>query len=91
MFVFDTETRIDATQRLTFGSYRYIEKNRCVQEGLFYGNDLPDADRRILENYAEREPADTVDEGNPKLLCLTRHEFVERLFYFAYRKRLWFR
>src|SRR5690242_745163 len=40
MLVFDTETRIDQTQRLTFGSYRFIVGGRCLEEGLFYGDDL---------------------------------------------------
>jgi hypothetical protein len=36
LFVFDTETRTDATQRLTFGSYRFIVSGRCLEEGLFF-------------------------------------------------------
>ena len=32
MFVFDTETRTDATQRLTFGSYRFIVAGQCLKE-----------------------------------------------------------
>lgn len=30
MFIFDTETRTDETQRLTFGSYRFIVAGRCL-------------------------------------------------------------
>ena len=30
--VFDTETRIDATQPLTFGSYRFIVDSKCLEE-----------------------------------------------------------
>jgi hypothetical protein len=40
MFVFDTETRTDRTQRLTFGSYRFIIGRQLAQESLFYGDDL---------------------------------------------------
>ena len=32
LLVFDTETRIDTSQRLTFGSYRIIIRGRCVEE-----------------------------------------------------------
>src|SRR6266550_5593453 len=49
MLVLDTETRTDETQRLTFGSYRFIEAGLCKEEGLFYGDDLPQNDRRILD------------------------------------------
>ena len=41
MFVFDTETRTDTTQRLTFGSYRLIENGDTIEEALFYADDLP--------------------------------------------------
>ena len=50
MLVFDTETRTAATQSMTFGSYRFILAGRCLEEGLFYDDDLlhiPDeADQR---------------------------------------------
>src|SRR5258706_14993310 len=41
--VFDTETTIDATQKLNFGCYWRCRldgsKYRCVEEGLFYADD----------------------------------------------------
>ena len=49
MLVFDTETRVDATQKLTFGSYRFIVAGQCLEEGVFYGDDLPKADIRRLK------------------------------------------
>ena len=55
MLVFDTETRTDRTQRLTFGSYRFIVDGKLVKENLFYGDDLPVNDRRILERYVTRQ------------------------------------
>src|SRR5258708_8468917 len=63
MLVFDTETRTDATQRLTFGSYRFFVAGRCLEEGLFYGADLPDADRQVLEQYAATHRAETASDG----------------------------
>jgi hypothetical protein len=51
MFVFDTETRTDASQRLTFGSYRFFVDNELREEGLFYADDLPSKDRKTLEKY----------------------------------------
>lgn len=46
MLVFDTETRTDAAQALTFGSYRFFDDGVCLEEGLFYADDLPAAERR---------------------------------------------
>lgn len=86
MFIFDTETRVDAAQRLTFGSYRFIVSGDCLEEGLFYGDDLPSGDRSVLETYVKTHMADTVDGVTP-LRLLTRPEFVERLFIAAYKAR----
>jgi len=49
MFVFDTETRTDESQRLTFGSYRFLVDNELREEALFYADDLPAKDRVTLE------------------------------------------
>src|SRR5712692_8264995 len=47
MVVLDAETRIDPTQRLTFGSYRFIVGGVCLEEALFSGDDLPKEDLEI--------------------------------------------
>jgi hypothetical protein len=87
MLVFDTETRTDETQRLTFGSYRFYEKGICTREGLFYADDLPERDRAVLEKYVVTHKADTADGHNPNLQLLTRTEFVDQFFEDAYRSR----
>jgi len=87
IFIFDTESRVDHTQRLTFGSYRFIASGRCLEEGLFYGHDLPDDDREVLERYVVTHSPETVRSGHPKLRLLPRREFVERLYRAAYRAR----
>ncbi len=87
MLVFDTETRTDATQRLTFGSYRFIVAGRCLEEGLFFGDDLPVKDRRILERYVRTHNADVQADGHRHLLLLTRHEFLAKLYKAAYKGR----
>ena len=33
--------QIDAAQKLRVGSYRFIFDGQCLEEGLFYGDDLP--------------------------------------------------
>jgi hypothetical protein len=87
MFVFDTETRTDATQRLTFGSYRFIEAGQCLREFLFYGDDLPDKDRRVLERYKAARTAKTGEEGVRNLDLLTREQLVARVYLNAYKAR----
>jgi hypothetical protein len=86
MFVFDTETRIDATQRLTFGSYRFVVDGQCLEEGLFCADDLPKRDRSVLKKYVEAHRADT-SQGNRQLLLLNRPEFLKKLYKAAYRSR----
>ncbi len=82
ILVFDTETRTDTAQALTFGGYRYYEHCLCLEEGLFCGDDLPRDDRAILEAYARTRAASTDRRrGVPKLPLLSRREFVEKLYY----------
>lgn len=81
MFVFDTETRTDTAQALTFGSYRYFEHGICLEEGLFFGDDLPRADRAKLEAYVKTHAAGTDwSRGVPELQLLSRREFLEKLY-----------
>jgi hypothetical protein len=87
VFVFDTETRVDAPQRLTFGSYRFIVSERCLEEGLFYADDVTEDERRTLEAYAETHRAETVPEGNAKLKLLCLAEFLDRLYRAAFKGR----
>src|SRR2546425_11875105 len=61
--VFDTETRIDLMQNLTFGVYRLCELRggatyECFEEGLFYADDLPDRERKVLEDYVRSNFSD---------------------------------
>lgn len=73
---FDTETDVDETQRLNFGSWRIIrfewtggrkiKRVDTVKEGLFYADDLEERDPKglaVLQNYALTHPADVTD-GN---------------------------
>jgi hypothetical protein len=87
MLVFDTETRVDATQKLTFGSYRFIVAGQCLEEGLFYGDDLPKTDLRVLKEYVAHHSAQTVPGGVKQLRLLTRPEFLKLFYDLAYRAR----
>ncbi len=87
MLVFDTETRTDATQRLTFGSYRFIVNGECQEEGLFYADDLPRKERRILERYVAAHNAKVRRTGGLPLLLLNRRAFLDKLCKAAYKGR----
>ena len=87
MLVFDCETRTDKAQALTFGSYRFLVEGRCLEEGLFYGDDLLPRERAVLERYVASHAADTDPRGipersipsNPKLMLLSSAEFRKLL------------
>ena len=66
MLVFDCETRTDKAQALTFGSYRFLVEGRCLEEGLFYGDDLMPRELAVLERYVARHAADTDPRGIPE-------------------------
>ncbi len=82
MFVFDTETRTDECQRLTFGSYRFFVDNELREEGLFYADDLPIKDRKTLEKYVAAQ-----NRRGTRLLLLTRREFLKKLYKAVYKGR----
>jgi hypothetical protein len=87
MLVFDTETRTDVTQRLTFGSYRLFVRGRCLEEGLFFADDLPAKDQRILEQYVASHRPETHTDGRRQLLLLTQREFLGKFFKAVYKGR----
>ncbi len=57
VLIFDTETKIDPTQELTFGCFRRYEykqsKYSCVEEGLFFADNLGRKAQRVLQRYAD--------------------------------------
>src|SRR3954447_2008724 len=78
MLVFDTEAR-DASQKLTFGSCRFFQAGKCLEECLFYAPDLPEQDLTILNTYVMTHLADTVKGVNARLRLLTLQQFVDKL------------
>ena len=75
--VFDCETRTDETQRLTFGSYRFLEDGEQLEEGLFIADDLSLNERRTIAQYASRA-------GLP---VLSLPEFRKKFYWLAYKAR----
>jgi hypothetical protein len=86
--VFDTETTVDATQRLNFGCYRRCklegDKYLCIEEGLFYADDLPPAELKALESYrGNRKTAPNIEwfPAQMTLGLMARSSFTNRIFW----------
>ena len=88
MFVFDTETRTDSRQSLTFGSYRYYVGGQCLEEGLFYGDDLSMSERLMLEEYASSHEANTDECAGRTLKLWSQSEFLDRFYRAVYKGRV---
>ncbi len=94
VLVFDTETTVDTAQKLNFGAYRRCKLGpagyQCVEEGLFYADDLDMAQRNVLERFVDDPknfPRLDVKMFPPpmRLKIHSRAEFVERVFWKAVR------
>jgi hypothetical protein len=85
--VFDTETRVDATQALMFGCYRAILRGRCIEEGLFYGEDLSRKEIRALERYVVEHNRNLPRRDARRLRLYPLREFRKELFKDLYRRR----
>ena len=91
--IFDTETRIDPTQKLTFGCFRRYElrqnKYSCVEEGLFFADKLGRPDRRVLERYVDNRLNVPETETFPpqlKLKSMYLDFFLRQYFWGAVRR-----
>jgi hypothetical protein len=75
--VLDTETTLDATQRLTFGVYQVRHTGALVEEGLIGADDLSPEQWAVLDIYAR----DHLDERGQRLRVRSRRAFVEEVFW----------
>jgi hypothetical protein len=86
---FDTESRIDTSQNLTFGFYRVLElkgeRYELYEEGAFYADDLPAGERKILEHWCQHCKME-VRAFPPEFPLYSRSEFVTKVFYKYARK-----
>ncbi len=82
--VFDTETRITADQSLTFGVYRLCSLANGIykftEEGIFYADDLPSKERKVLHAYAQTAVSDAASFP-PRFPLYSRSEFMKRVFW----------
>jgi hypothetical protein len=54
MLVIQTAGRGGSAEKLTFGNYRFSVDGKCVEEGLFYADDLPRRDLQVLKDHILR-------------------------------------
>jgi len=90
--IFDTETTLDPTQKLNFGAYRRCvlvdDEYRCLQEGIFYRDDLPGSQAELLKRYRENPktlPSIELFPAPLSLNLMTRSSFISRVFWKAVR------
>ena len=51
---FDTETTVDPSQRLRFGAYQVRSHDALLERGVFYADDMPASDLKVLrDTFAE--------------------------------------
>jgi hypothetical protein len=87
VLVFDTETTIDPAQALLFGCWRYYRAHpvlglHCVDEGLFYADDLPESDPAgfaVLQRVAAT--ARSAAGPDRPLPLLSRAQWISQVFY----------
>jgi hypothetical protein len=79
----DTETGEDLALKLEFGCYAYcelVDKSYVPrEEGVFFRDDLQPEFEHVIHEYADRNPADIVEPGQPKLRIRTRADFVKNV------------
>ena len=92
ILVYDCETLTDATLKLTFGVYKICklvnDRYLCEEEGLFYADDLPEWQRKIIGEHVRAEDVYADIEAKsftPKirLRLRPRSEFVKSVFFKA--------
>ena len=84
MLVFDTESRTDPRQSLTFGSYQYRRLRHnpgSFYEALFFGNSLQAAELQTLRRYVKR------DKSFFGLYLETLDDFLRSMYMDGYKYR----
>jgi len=94
VLLIDTETTVDAIQRLRFGSYRLCRwavggehgpRLECIEEGLFHDDDLPPRELRVLRAYVRNHYGETALLAGSMMPLYSRRDFVEKLLWKAVR------
>src|SRR5437667_5817818 len=93
LLLYDTETRVDAEQSLTFGLYRVCRLNgqgnyECVEEGLVHAENLSTRELQVIHDYARFNRSEVIsDVYDEHLHVYLRTDFVEKLFWETVRNK----
>ena len=87
MLVIHTAGRGGSSQKLTTGSFRFIVGGQCLEEGLFYADDLPKRELLVLKDYILGHNVNAAPGDNRRLQLLTRREFLDLFYQLAYKAR----
>jgi hypothetical protein len=87
--VFDTESQITADQSLTFGVYQKCklvdDSYKVTEEGIFYADDLPAKERKVLATHIRTAVSDVVSFP-PRFPVYSRSQFMKRVFWQAIKR-----
>ncbi len=90
VLAFDTESRTTVDQSLTFGVWRRCklveERYELSEEGVFYADDLPSKELKVLTRYMETAVSDMTGFP-PRFPIYSRSQFMRRVFWPALKKR----
>jgi hypothetical protein len=87
MLVIQTAGRGGSTQKFTTGTYRFVVDGKCLEEGLFYADDLPRRELQVLKDYVVRHNVDAAPGDDQRLRLLRRREFLDLFYQLAYKAR----
>jgi len=85
--VIHTAESTGSAQKLTFGIYGLIVGGECLEEGLFYADDLPRREIQVLQDYVVRRNVNVARGDHRRLRLLARCEFLDMFFQLAYKAR----
>jgi hypothetical protein len=87
MLVIHTAASGGSTQKLTTGNCRFTVDGRCLEEVLFYADDLPKRDLQALKDYVLHHNVNVASENDHRLRLLTQGEFLDLFYQLAYKAR----
>src|SRR5260370_41017410 len=89
ILAFDTESRVTVDQSLTIGVWRRCKLvagvYEVVEEGIFYSDDLPAKDLKLLKAYMETAISDA-RSFPPRFPLYSRSKFMEKVFWPALKR-----
>src|SRR5438270_2768673 len=87
MLFIHTVGRSGSSQKLTIGSYRFNVSGQCLEEGLFYADDLPRRELQVLKDYVLCHNLNVAPGDNRRLRLLTHREFLHLFYQLGYKAR----